>query len=90
MVSEAQSKELGKCKILPNVYCTITEKHIVSCRDCEVRSFTSVACGSGPSPAPLWFLWVLVHFLSVNDNDNENDTLKEVHPTIVSGLALQV
>ena len=23
------------------------------------------------------------------DNDNDNDTIKEVHPTIVSGLALQ-
>ena len=23
------------------------------------------------------------------DNDNDNDTLKEVHPTIVRGLALQ-
>ena len=24
-----------------------------------------------------------------NDNDNDNDTHKEVHPTIVGGLALQ-
>ena len=27
--------------------------------------------------------------LSTEDNDNENDTLKEVDPTIVSGLASQ-
>ena len=25
----------------------------------------------------------------VADNDNDNDTLKEVHPTIVTGLASQ-